>query len=82
MDILLSFMIGVTVLLIHFGIWVVVCDFKKMSLKQRIFEHSVLILIYITTINIGKLLMEVLIMFRNFYISSSPLYMGRYIPSK
>ena len=60
MHILLSFMIGVTALLIHFGIWVVVCDLKITSLKQRIREHSVLILLYIITISIGKLLMEVL----------------------
>lgn len=58
MYILLSFMIGVTALFIHFGIWVVVCDLKIMSFKQRIREHSVLILIYIVAINIGRLLVE------------------------
>lgn len=58
MHILLSFMIGVTALFIHFGIWVVICDLKIMSLKQRIREHSVLILLYIITISIGKLLVE------------------------
>lgn len=65
MDILFNFVIGLSALIAHFGIWMVAFHFddrigKPTSLKQRIFEHSVLILIYIITISIGKLLMEAL----------------------
>lgn len=63
MYILFYFMIGLSAFIGHFGIWMVAFHFddrigKKTSLKQTIFEHSVLILLYIITISIGKLLVE------------------------